>query len=191
MQATSTRLHPLLAVAAVSLSVLCGVGVASLTGLVPLSKGEESPLQIPSEVIKPIEPAISHPVAKPAAPKPVARKAAARAAAPVADPESVEAPQQIVEATKPQPLPGQLAVVESVREVKEPGDAKGVGAIAGGVVGGVLAGHQIEKQARADKRWQIGLRLDDGSQRTLSSETEPAWRTGDRVRLLDDKLQPA
>jgi hypothetical protein len=191
MQATSTRLHPLLAVAAVSLSVLCGVGVASLTGLVPLSKGEESPLQIPSEVIKPIEPAISHPVAKPAAPKPVARKAAARAAAPVADPESVEAPQQIVEATKPRPLPGQLAVVESVREVKEPGDAKGVGAIAGGVVGGVLAGHQIEKQARADKRWQIGLRLDDGSQRTLSSETEPAWRTGDRVRLLDDKLQPA
>jgi outer membrane lipoprotein SlyB len=212
MQATSTRLHPLLAVAAVSLSVLCGVGVASLTGLVPLSKGEESPLQIPSEVIKPIEPAISHPVTKPAAPKPVARKAAARAAAPVADPESVEAPQQIVEATKPQPLPGQLAVVESVREVKEPGDAKGVGAIAGGVVGGVLgnklgkgkglvtilgaaggafAGHQIEKQARADKRWEIGLRLDDGSQRTLSSETEPAWRTGDRVRLLDDKLQPA
>jgi hypothetical protein len=191
MQATSTRLHPLLAVAAVSLSVLCGVGVASLTGLVPLSKGEESPLQIPSEVIKPIEPAISHPVTKPAAPKPVARKAAARAAAPVADPESVEAPQQIVEATKPRPLPGQLAVVESVREVKEPGDAKGVGAIAGGVVGGVLAGHQIEKQARADKRWQIGLRLDDGSQRTLSSETEPAWRTGDRVRLLDDKLQPA
>jgi outer membrane lipoprotein SlyB len=99
-----------------------------------------------------------------------------------------------------------------VREVKEPGDAKGVGAIAGGVVGGVLgnklgkgkglvtilgaaggafAGHQIEKQARADKRWEIGLRLDDGSQRTLSSETEPAWRTGDRVRLLDDKLQPA
>ena len=181
MQATNSRLHPLLAIAAVSVSIRSGVGVASLTGLVPVSRGQENPLQIPSEVIKPLAPAISHPVTKPATPK-------------------------------PQVLPGQLAVVESVREVKEPGDAKGVGAVAGGVVGGVLgnklgkgkglvtilgaaggafAGHQIEQQARADKRWEIGLRLDDGSQRTLSSGTEPAWRAGDRVRIVDDKLQPA
>ena len=192
MQATNSRLHPLLAVAAVCVSILSGVGVASLTGLIPLSKGQDNSLQLPSELIKPIEPAISHPVAKPAAPKPVAR--------------------QTAPAPKPQVLPGPLAVVESVREVKEPGDAKGVGAVAGGVVGGVLgnklgkgkglvtilgaaggafAGHQIEKQARADERWEIGVRLDDGSQRTLSSDTEPAWRVGDRVRILDDKLQPA
>lgn len=212
MQATNNRLHPLLAVAAVSLSVLCGVGVASLTGLVPVSKGQDHSIQLPSEVIKPLEPAISHPVTKPAAPKPAAQKTAPKPVAPLAYPEFVETPQQSVEAPKPQPLPGQLAVVESVREVKEPGDAKGVGAIAGGVVGGVLgnklgkgkglvtilgaaggafAGHQIEKQARADKRWEIALRLDDGSQRTLSSEAEPAWRAGDRVRIVDDRLQPA
>jgi outer membrane lipoprotein SlyB len=105
---------------------------------------------------------------------------------------------------------GQLAVVESVREVREPGEAKGVGAVAGGVVGGVLAnklgkgkdlvtvlgaaggafaGHQIEKHARASKHWEIAVRLDDGSQRTLSSEVEPLWHAGDRVRLVNDQLQ--
>jgi outer membrane lipoprotein SlyB len=209
---TTTRLHPLLAVAAISLTVLSAVGIASLTGMIPSSKGQENALQLPKDVIQPVEPAISHPVTKPAAPKPLARKVAPKPVEPVAFPESVETPQPVVEAPKPQVLPGQLAVVESVREVKEPGDAKGVGAVAGGVVGGVLgnklgkgkglvtilgaaggafAGHQIEKQARADKRWEIGVRLDDGSQRTLSSETEPAWRAGDRVRILDDKLQPA
>jgi hypothetical protein len=211
MQATNTRLHPLLAIAAVSVSILSGVGVASLTGLVPVSKGQESPLQIPSEVIKPIEPAISHPAAKPAAPKPAARRAAPRPVEPIAYREFSEVLPQGVEAPKPQPLPGQLAVVESVREVKEPGDAKGVGAIAGGVLGGVLgnklgkgkglvtvlgaaggafAGHQVEKQVRAEKRWEIGVRLDDGSQRTLSSEVQPAWHAGDRVRIVDDRLQP-
>ena len=92
-----------------------------------------------------------------------------------------------MEAPKPQVLPGQLAIVESVREVSDPGDAKGMGAVAGGAV----AGHQIEKRARSEKRWEISVRLVDGSQRTLSSEVQPAWQPGERVRLVDDKLQPA
>ena len=119
---------------------------------------------------------------------------------------------RVVEAPKPQVLPGQLATVEAVREVKEPGDAKGVGR--GGRRrggrrtrqqarqgqrpghhprrGGRRAhGHQVEKQVRAEKRWEIALRLDDGSQRTLSSEAQPAWRAGNRVGIVDDKLQPA
>jgi len=203
MQTTTSRLHPLLTIAAISVTVLSAVAVASLTGMIPASKSQENTLQLPSEVLKPIEPAISHPA--PAA-KPVVRKTVTHKTAP----QPVEPTVLVSETPKSQPLAGQLAVVESVREVKEPGDAKGVGAVAGGVVGGVLgnklgkgkglvtilgaaggafAGHQIEKQARAEKRWEIGLRLDDGSQRTLSSDAEPAWRTGDRVRLVDDRLE--
>jgi len=211
MQTTTSRLHPLLTIAAISVTVLSAVAVASLTGMIPASKSQENTLQLPSEVLKPIEPAISHPVTKLAAPKPVARRVAPRPVEPVVYREFSEAPPvTVAEAPKPQQPIGQLAVVESVREVKEPGDAKGVGAVAGGVVGGVLgnklgkgkglvtilgaaggafAGHQIEKQARAEKRWEIALRLDDGSQRTLSSDAEPAWRTGDRVRLVDDRLE--
>ena len=44
---------------------------------------------------------------------------------------------------------------------------------------------------RADKHWEIAVRLDDGSQRTLTSDAEPAWRAGDRVRIVDGKLEPA
>lgn len=187
MQSTNSRLNPLLTVAAISVTVLSAVGVAALTGMIPASKGQQE-LQLPKEFVKPLEPAISHPVPR----KPVVRKVTN-------------------ETSKPQLPVGQLAVVESVREVKEPGDAKGVGAVAGGVVGGVVgnklgkgkglvtilgaaggafAGHQIEKHARATKHWEIAVRLDDGSQRTLSSDVQPVWHAGDRVRLVNDKLQP-
>ena len=204
MQVTTTRLHPLLAAAAMSLIVLSGVGVAAMTGMIPVTKSHDRALEAPKEMVNPIAPAISHPVpVAPAKPKPVARKA-------VPAPQPVAEVFPVAETPKPQVSVGQLATVESVRKVKEPGDAKGVGAIAGGVVGGVLgnklgkgkglatvlgaaggafAGHQIEKQVRADKRWEIALRLDDGSLRTLPSEVEPAWRAGDRVRIVDDKLQ--
>jgi outer membrane lipoprotein SlyB len=205
MQAT-TRLHPLLAAAAVSLIVLSGVGVAAMTGLLSPTKGQEPALELPKEVVKPLEPAITHAPT----PKPKPKKAVVSRAIEAIPPVAQAAP--AMEAPKPQVLPGQLAIVESVREVSDPGDAKGVGAVAGGVVGGVLgnklgkgkglltvlgaaggavAGHQIEKRARSEKRWEIALRLDDGSQRTLSSEVQPAWQPGERVRLVDDKLQPA
>jgi outer membrane lipoprotein SlyB len=202
MQTATTRLHPLLSVAAISVTLLSAVGIASLTGMIPASKGQENALELPKGVAKPIEPAISHPVTQPAPKKIVARKAAPRVA---------EAAPAAQETPKPQVVPGQLAIVESVREVKEPGDAKGIGAVAGGVLGGVVgnklgkgkglvtilgaaggavAGHQIEKHARADKRWEIAVRLDDGSQQTVSSDVQPAWHAGDRVRLLDGKLLP-
>ena len=203
MQSTASRLHPLLAAAAVSVIVLSALGAATLTGLIASSKGQESVLELPKDMVKPIAPAISHPVRKTAARTPVVYREFAEA------PRVTQAP-AVTEAPKPQPPLGQLAIVESVREVKDPGDAKGVGAIAGGVVGGVLgnklgknrivtvlgaaggafAGHQVEKRVRAEKRWETAVRLDDGSQRTISSEAQPSWRAGERVRLLDGKLLP-
>lgn len=211
MQAiTTSRLHPLLAVAAISVTVLSAVGVATMAGVIPASKGQE---KIIVDLPKEVAPAISHPAA---APKPAVRKAAA-APRPLESPIYQPAPQVaqapvVIEAPKPQPLPGQLATVESIREVREAGDAKGVGAVGGGVVGGVvgnklgkgktlftvlgaaggaLAGHQIEKHVRGEKRWEISVRLDDGTQRTVASDVEPTWRAGERVRLLDGKLIPA
>ena len=188
METNIKRINPLLAVAAASVVVFSAVGVAALTDAIPSSKGQ------PSEIMQPIAPAISHPVAKPQAAKPAARASTVQST------------------PKPAPAIGQLAVVESVREVKEPGEAKGVGAVAGGVAGGVLghklgkgkglvtvigaaggaiAGHQIEKQVRADKRWETTVRFDDGTQRTLTSEEQPAWRAGDRVRIVNGELRAA
>jgi len=193
---TIKRINPLLGIAAASVVVFSAVGVAALTDMIPASKGQTNQLQLPPEIVEPVAPAISHPVKKP----PVSKPAARRTSTPV------------MEARKPAPPIGQLAVVESVREVKEAGDAQGVGAVAGGVAGGVLghklgkgkgvftvigaaggaiAGHQIEKQVRADKRWETTVRLDDGTQRTLTSEEQPAWRAGDRVRMVNGELRAA
>lgn len=208
---TTSRLHPLVAVAAISVTILSAVGIATMTDLIAVSKGQE---EVSVDLPKEVAPAITHPAPVPT--KPAVRKTAT-APRPLESPiyqpaQQVAQAPVVVEAPKPQPLPGQFATVESVREVREAGDAKGVGAVGGGVVGGVvgnklgkgktlftvlgaaggaLAGHQIEKHVRGEKRWEISVRLDDGTQRTIASDVEPTWRAGERVRLLDGKLLPA
>jgi outer membrane lipoprotein SlyB len=113
------------------------------------------------------------------------------------------------------PLPGSApcdtcGVVESVRHVEKQGEGSGVGLVAGGVVGGVLgnqigagrgntaatilgagagayAGNQIEKNAKKKSYWVVGVRLDNGSQKSITSGAQPAFKQGDRVKIIDGK----
>jgi outer membrane lipoprotein SlyB len=216
----STRLHPLLTAAAISVTVFSAVGVASLTGLVPNSIGSAKEVSLPTEVAKPVEPAISHPVPAPApvAPKPVKKTVAKKPVEPVVYrdfPETVaQAP--VAQPTPPQPVvqPGLAGTVQGVREVTQKGDHTLIGPAAGGVLGavlgnqfgngngkkimtvvgaagGALAGREIEKQARGKKQWEIDVRLDSGAQQAVLSDVEPGFRPGDRVRVIDGRLQPA
>jgi outer membrane lipoprotein SlyB len=105
-------------------------------------------------------------------------------------------------------------VVSAVREVKTPGQAQGLGAVAGGVVGavignqigkgngrdaarivgilgGAVAGHQIEKHARSEVRYEIDVRMEDGSLRTVAQAQAPELRAGDAVRLDGNGLRMA
>jgi outer membrane lipoprotein SlyB len=211
-------LHPLLTVAAIAVTVFSAIGVATLTGMIPASRGtpKDEPLQVQlaERAAPPPAPAVETPK-----PRPMVRKRAAPRA-PAQEPIYREAGQApIVEAAPaleaPQPVvqPGVLGMVESVTEVKQPGEAKGLGVVAGGVagavlghqvgsgrgnkiatllgaVGGAIAGNHVEKQARAEKRWEVTVRLDDGTTQTLSTPTQPFWNAGDRVRLHDGKLLP-
>ena len=236
---TSKRLHPLLTAAAVSVTIFSAVGVGAMTGLLPishstnpqptpeiLSKAPEAPAAASSVPTPPIGPAAVREAAEmpPAAPastparKPAPRKTARAkpvqvAEAPQAQGAPVPPPPAAVEA--PKPLPGQLGIVESVREVSTPAEkSNGAGPIAGGIAGavignqfghgttksvltvlgaagGALAGKEIEKNVRATKRWEIVVRLDDGSYQTLTSDVAPYWHGGERVRLVDGRLQPA
>ena len=111
------------------------------------------------------------------------------------------------------PVCRDCGVIESVNEIEKDGEGSGLGAVAGGVVGavagkqvdggrgrtvmsvlgavgGAYAGHQIEKNARKVKSYDVTIRFDDGSTRTLSQSTPPAWRAGDRVRLVNGIIQP-
>jgi outer membrane lipoprotein SlyB len=219
METTNSRLHPLLTAAAISVTVFSAVGVASLTGLVPHTFGsqkEVAPLQIPQEVAKPVEPAITHPVPAPQpVAKPVHRKPVARVSAPVAYSDfGQEPPLAQVAAPKPVVKAGNVGTIQAVREVKDAGKTTGLGPIAGGIAGAVLgdqiggkgmtrkvvtvlgaaggafAGREIEQQARATKHWEIDVRRDDGAQETVRSEIAPPYNPGDRVRLVDGRLQP-
>src|SRR4051812_15517505 len=216
------RLPPLVAAAAVSVTVFSAVGVAAVTGLIPHSKGsmnEQTPLaavEQPQAMPAPIPqatPATSapkkHVVRK--APKPAETVAYADTPAYAPPPPPVAQAPQVYEAPKPAVKPGVLGTVESVREVDVKGDAKGVGAVGGGVAGavlghnigdhnklvtvlgaagGALLGNQIEKQVRTTKQWEMAVRYDDGTTQVFKSEQAPSWHQGDRVRLYEGQLQP-
>ncbi len=118
--------------------------------------------------------------------------------------------------TSPRELPRPVAcqtcgIVRAVRAVQLAGDPSGLGAIAGGIVGGLLgsqvgsgsarkattvlgaagggfAGHEIEKRLRGATLYDVQIRMDDGSTRTVRSQTSPAVRS--RVRVEGDDLLP-
>lgn len=181
----------------------------------PASALETPVAAIPAEVAKPVEPAIAHPVEAPQ-PKPVAKpkKVQKAPAHPIVYKDYDDAP-RVAQAETPKPVPaGQLGVVESVREVSVAGKTQGIGAAGGvgigailgnkigestgnkglvtviGAVGGGMLGNEIEKRQRETKQWEISVRFDDGSTKTLQSASQPYWHAGDRVRFVDGKLQP-
>lgn len=101
--------------------------------------------------------------------------------------------------------------VESVRKLESTKPTSGVGAVAGGVVGGVIghqvgsgrgrtlatvagagagafAGNKVEKKKNTNQAYEIGVRMQDGSLRTVKSTTAPP--VGQAVTLKGDALQP-
>jgi len=111
----------------------------------------------------------------------------------------------------PPPVCRECGVVQSVRAVGHQGQGSGVGAVAGGVVGGALgnqigrgrgrnaatvvgvlggavAGHEIEKSQRSYTTYEISVRFDDGGYRTFAQDAPPPWRQGDRVRMINGTL---
>lgn len=180
METQDRKLHPLVAGAAVAVIVAAGVAVAAITGYLPGSKAELAPEKA----------AAPHP-AKPAQPK---QHVASAKLAETKPAEKVAAACQ------------DCGVIVEVKEVEVPGKGTGVGAVAGGVGGavigheigdgsragtavgavvGAVAGHQIERQARAHKRYDITVRMNDGSTRALSDETStsPPFKSGDKVQV--------
>ena len=100
-------------------------------------------------------------------------------------------------------------VVESVQEVKVQGQTNGVGALAGGAtgallgnrvagsnnrtlggvvgaVGGGLIGNAIEKHHRAGIAYDVNVRMQDGTLRTVREATAPV--VGEKVRVGADGL---
>jgi outer membrane lipoprotein SlyB len=161
----ANRIHPLVAGASVAVIIAAGVAVAAVTGHLPGSKAETAPTQT----------ATAHP-AKPA--------------------------------HKPVAICRDCGTIVEVKEVDVPGKGTGVGAVAGGVGGavighqigenrtgtvvgaavGAVAGHQIERQARMHKRYDITVRMNDGSTRNFSDESgaQVTLKSGDKVKVAQN-----
>lgn len=199
-----------------SLAAAAGVGLRSYGARAPTA--QEAPLHeslaagesvVSARVGTPVPPIGAAAPVAPAAPRPHKARPAT--------PEPMPAPQARAEAPRvavaqPVDVCRDCGVVESVRAVTRKGEAKGVGAVAGGVVGALLgnqvgkgdgrkamtvlgavgggfAGHEVEKRARSVTVHEVRVRLDDGSVRTIEQASAPA--VGERVIVQGNRLKPA
>jgi len=97
--------------------------------------------------------------------------------------------------------------VESIRTVEVRDEAGGAGAGAGAPggagdqtvgtggtavtllgAGGAIAGSEIEKNMKMRYAYRVTVRMDDGSFRTISLSSPPAFAVGDKVRVVEGKL---
>lgn len=179
----ANRLHPLIAVAAVSVILFSVVGIASMTGGLTslrewLAGAPEAPASQPAQVAPaapapaPVQapapavaPAVEVPVpavAEPApAPAPVKKPVAHHKPTPVKKKVEVareEAPAEEWQerpARQQAPVCGDCGVVAAIEPFQVEGKASGVGAVGGAVVGGVL-GHQVGKGRGKDVATVLG-----------------------------------
>ena len=239
----TSRTHPLLLVAAASVTVLSLAGAATLAGWLPGPAGHATeparvasaaaqppvaaPISIQQTVTVPQEKA--KPVAKSSERPPISVRhttPTTMVSAPMApvrsepqgspfgtdEPRRVASPAPIYAgATPPRIICRDCGVVEAVNEVTVEPKGSGGGAVTGGIVGGIIgnqigkgatrdiatllgavggayAGNHIEKSVKESKRYDVVVRFDDGSMRTFSSDSPPAWHSGDHVRLQNGLL---
>jgi len=177
-----TRLHPLIAGASAAVIIAAGVAVAAITGYLPGSKAEMAP------------------DAKPAAPQ---------AQAPASHPAQIHRAAKPVERHQVAAACMDCGVIVDVKESEVLGKGTGIGAVAGGVGGavigheighnsragtavgavvGAVAGHQIERKAREHPKYEISVRMNDGTVKSITDESgnPVAWKSGDKVRVGTD-----
>jgi len=192
--------HPLMIVAAVSVTMFSLVGIGATLGWIPTSIGNTSASVPPASQAPETQPS-------PQPEKHVAKRE---------KPGHAQEPARVAEAAVPPPPPpgairpicSECGVIENVSEVKKEGQGSGLGAVGGGVVGGVLghqvgrgagrdlatvlgavggalAGNAIEKNVKTTTGYQVVVRFEDGSTRTYPSATVPSWRIGEKVKVVD------
>ncbi len=211
MEAQAARqTHPLIIIAAIAITLFSLVGIGAVLGWIPTSVGN------PGAASAPVALAPEQPAAQPEEAKPERKPAVKPKPKPVAKSEPLHEPAR---AAVPPPPPvvvaaicRECAVIEEVREVEKAGQASGAGAVGGAVVGGVighqmgggrgrdvatvlgvigggLAGNQIEKNAKKTVEYQIVVRYEDGTKGLFTQATPPSWRPGDKVKVINGVIQ--
>ena len=102
-------------------------------------------------------------------------------------------------------------VITAITAVKSDGKGTALGAVAGGLAGlvignqigggsgrtiakiagaagGAFLGNEAEKKARAQTSYEIRVRLDDGTETTVTEATAPRLAVGAAVRIVDGNV---
>lgn len=204
------RIHPLVATAAVSVTLVSLVGVAAITGVLPSSNSTTATAASPSGLNSSV-------TARQAAPSP-------QTPTYVAIPDPEPAPRQVspdryaqpyrqveYREAKPPAVCNSCGRVESVVAVKQPAHGTGLGVAAGAVLGGVLGnqvgggngrtlatvagavaggygGNEVEKHARSTTTYRVRVHMDNGETRTFPQNGPGGFRVGDRVKIVNGAL---
>jgi outer membrane lipoprotein SlyB len=192
--ASKNRIHPLVATAAVAIILVCMVGVAAMTGLLPGSRSANTP------------PGAAESVQLSSAEKAAAERDADKSTPPAPPPLLASA------ATPAKPaICETCGEVESIRAVKHPKKTSGIGMVGGAVVGGLLgnqigsgngrilgtvagaagggyAGNEIEKHTQTTTTYEVMVRMENGRVREFP-QSASHWRVGDRVRVVNGALR--
>ena len=185
----SRSTSPILVIAAIAVAIFSATGTAAIMGWLPTSSaGTNENAAVAAETE---QAAVNTAAAQIVEPKPAPVQVAAAPVEPVCD---------------------GCGVVESIHEIKKRGEGSGIGAVGGAVVGGLVgnqfgggsgkkittvagavggafAGHQIEKEVKATKSYEVTVRLDDGSTEVVNASTASSWQAGDKVKIVNGQIQ--
>ncbi|WP_277187356.1 glycine zipper 2TM domain-containing protein [Caballeronia sp. BR00000012568055] len=217
-QTKSSRIHPLVAGAAVAVILACGTGIAAMTGLLPSSKATAaavtaSPL-VDTQAAK-AAPVVQNTEKEAPLPRAVrGHHVSTNAVHRTAPAETQSAPAtNYAQNTAPayDPYAGQVTAVNAIQTAQP---TTGIGAIGGalagglagtqigngrgktaatiiGAIGGGLAGNQIEHVVHKATTYQVQVRMNDGSYRTFNYDAAPGVAVGQSVRVSGESLVPA
>ncbi len=216
---TKTPLHPLMVAALIAVILACSLGVAAMLGWLPSSTGRNADAPPANTELANSSPSAgSKDLATTANPSdkaalndaPPVAAAPAQHAAPSHRAHTAAPAQHVAIAN--QAACHDCGVIDAVNAVEHRGQGGAVGTAGGailggllgnqvgsgngrklatvaGAIGGAVAGNQIEGNMNKTTTYNIVVRLSDGSTRTFHQSSQPAWRPGDHVRIVNGALQ--
>lgn len=181
MNTQTLRAHPMMIIAATSVTIFALVGSAAVLGWLPTSHGEEASVQ---------KEASEHRKGETKSVKDESRHGTSKVAAACINcgvVKSVNLVEKKGEGTGVGAVAGGVAG-GLLGSMVGKGDGKTVATVAG-VAGGAYAGHQVEKSVKSTKYYDIAVKMDDGNVRHYQQNTNPGLEVGQRVKIVDGVIQ--
>lgn len=206
-------MHPMLILAALAVILFCVAGTAAIMGWIPSSVGGTTPR---GDLTEADRLALSTQLAPASSSQPAAAgidlrdRPSSNDVEPKRYDEPVKrAPAKVASAKA---WCSNCGNIESIRAITQRAEGSGLGAAGGavlggllgsqvgggngkklatvaGAVGGAVVGNQVEGNMKATTSYEIKVRLDDGTARTFRQDTEPQWRSGQRVKVVNGSLR--